>query len=626
MCGICGGLGIVDRTTLEAMCREITHRGPDEDGFFIGPDVMLGMRRLNVIDLHTGSQPIYNEDKTVVVVYNGEIYNYRELRRDLKLKGHVFTTNSDTETIVHLYEEHGTEGVSHLRGMFAFALWDSNNQRLIIARDRIGIKPLYYYVNNGTMLFASEIKSLLKCRELSRELDYSALHDYLTFMYVPAPKTIFKNVHKLLPGHMLIHEDGKLTVKKYWDLDSNESGHEENNRYNEKEAAEKLLGLMSESVEKHLVSDVPLGVFLSGGTDSGTMVALASEVSSGPLKTFCIGFEESFYDEQQNARLVAERYRTDHHEFVVKPPDKEKVEEIIGYFDEPFADSSAIPTYFVSKCAKELVTVALSGDGGDELFGGYGNYKADKIVSYLRRLPKAMRNMVMAIISKIPGDSDNLAFKQQLHKLLATADLTGEHGHVSWLSVFSHDLKKTLYRNEDLTAQSVYDSLDQYGNYFDDRQGNDFINDCVKVDIKTVLPDDYLTKVDRMSMANSLEVRVPFLDHKLLEFSASLPSDMKLRGLTTKYLLKKVMRGRLPAEILYGRKKGFSVPMNKWLKDSFSGMIDDYLSRETINRRGYFSPDFIDTLTGEHRAGIRDHTKELWTLVCFEIWHRNYMN
>ncbi len=624
MCGICGAYGLSDQELLKKMCSAMMHRGPDDEGHYFDSDVMLGMRRLKVIDLATGSQPIYNEDRSVVVVYNGEIYNYMELRDELVKAGHIFKTNSDTETIVHLYEEYGDDFINRLRGMFAFALWDAERKRLILARDRIGIKPLYYYFKNGILLFASEIKSLLVYPEISREINYNALHDYLTFGYVPAPNTIFADIYKLLPGYMLLCEDGKVTIKQYWDI--NNGDYKELSEYDENELSAQLLRLMEESIRMHLISDVPLGVFLSGGTDSSTITALASEIFGRPLKTFSIGFEDDYHNELYNAGLVAKRYRTEHHEFVVKPAHIDLLEDILYYFDEPFADSSAIPTYFVSRCARGDVTVALSGDGGDEVFGGYGNYKADKIGLVYRRLPTFIKDKIIPFgIDKFIHETNYYSKGQQIRKVMNMANLPPEHGHIFWLSCFGEDGKRELYKREEFKECLKHNSLDRYMTFFVDRNNNDFINKCIYTDIKTVLPDDYLTKVDRMSMANSLEVRVPLLDHKLVEFALCIPSKYKLRGLTTKYLLKKIMRDKLPKEIINGKKMGFSIPLAKWFTEDFSKLINEYLSKGIIQKRGYFNYDFVEFLSNDHFAGRKDNSKLLWTLICFEIWHRRYV-
>lgn len=627
MCGICGVYGFNSRYIMKKMCDIIAHRGPDDEGYYCDADVMLGMRRLKVIDLNTGNQPIYNEDKSIVIVYNGEIYNYKEIRDDLKRKGHFFKTNSDTEIIVHLYEEFEDNFVNKLRGMFAIALWDSKKRRLLLVRDRVGIKPLYYYFKNAILAFASEIKSLLVYPEISRELNYNALHNYLAYMYVPAPQTIFKNIYKLLPGHLLVYEKGNLTVRQYWNIYNRNLDYKEILRYDENELSVQLLSFMQESVRMHLISDVPLGVFLSGGTDSGSIVALASEISGRPVKSFSIGFEDDYLNELDNAKLVTKKYKTDHHEFVVKPPGIDFMENIISSFDEPFADSSAIPTYLVSKCAREYVTVALSGDGGDEVFGGYGNYKADKIGQYYRKLPYALRERIIPFfIDKLPGSQHSLSTSQQLKKLLEMVKLSPECGHVFWLSVFNNDIKEKLYKDENLKVLLGVNSIDYYGSYFEKFNGNDFINRCISVDIKTVLPDDYLTKVDRMSMANSLEVRVPFLDHKLLEFAAVIPSKFKLKGLNTKYLLKEVMKNRLPEEIINGKKKGFSIPLSRWFREDFSILIDKYLSEKLIRKRGYFNYHPVSMLSREHLSGKKDNSKFLWALICFEMWHRRFLD
>jgi len=627
MCGICGAYGSNDRDILHRMCRAMVHRGPDHQGEFYDEHVMMGMRRLKIIDLETGNQPIYNEDRSIALVYNGEIYNFKELRSELKKKGHRFTTNTDTEAIVHLYEERGEAFLSGLRGMFAFSLWDSKKRRLILARDRIGIKPLYYYQKDGIFLFASEIKSIMAHPGFSRDICYQALHDYLTYQYIPAPQTIFENLYKLLPGHTLTFGSGEVTVKKYWDILDGDNDSGLRSGPDLASLSYELTHRLQEAVNMHLVSDVPLGVFLSGGIDSGALVALASELSEQPVKTFSIGFEDDYLNELDNARLVANRYGTDHQEFVLKPPGLDSIEDIIGCFDEPFADSSAIPTYFVCKCAKEHVTVALSGDGGDEIFGGYGNYKADKLTHWYRKLPAPVRDQFLPLLVKRLSENRSRSSRvDQIKKLLATAALPPEQGHVFWLSVFNEDLKKEVYRSEKLRQIDI-DSLDLYLHYFDQFPKNlDYLNRCIFVDMKTVLPDDYLTKVDRMSMAHSLEVRVPLLDNRLLEFAAGISSDLKLRGLTTKYLFKKAMRSRLPHEVLYCRKKGFSMPLARWFRHDFNQLISEYLAEDVLKRRGYFDFKAVNRVADAHLKGKEDNSKFLWVLVCLEIWHRRYMD
>lgn len=625
MCGICGAYGLIDKDLLSRMCGAISHRGPDDEGHYYSSDVMLGMRRLKVIDLNTGNQPIFNEDKSIVVVYNGELYNYKDLRKFLEYKGHKFYTQSDTETIVHLYEDFGTDCVEKLRGMFSFALWDSARKRLLLARDRVGIKPLYYYIKDGILLFASELKALLEYPGIKREINFQSLHDYLTYMCVLAPDTIFRDVYKLNPGHMIIYENGKTEIKKYWNIHSRR-GKPIDSFDDEKVIVEKMYELIRESVDLHLISDVPIGVFLSGGLDSSTIVAVASELLNKAVKTFSIGFEDDYYNELDNARLVAKRYDTDHHEYIVGTTSIKDIEDILYFFDEPFADSSAIPTYYVSKYARQNVTVALSGDGGDEAFGGYGNYKADKIGLLYKKLPAFIRNGVIPfVLESIPDAADNLSSMAKVKKILSLSRMSSEQCHVFWLSCFSEDAKRELYSDSSLTELLDYDSWDKYIRFFQDCGNSDFINSCMSVDTQTVLPNDYLTKIDRMSMANSLEVRVPFLDQNLLEFALSIHSKYKIRGLTTKYLLKKIMKDKLPKEIIKGRKKGFSMPLSKWFREDFSILMKEFLSEEVIKKRGYFKSTFVKRLSDDHLSGKKDNSKQLWTLICFEIWHRRFL-
>lgn len=623
MCGICGTYGFVDKDLLKKMCNAIAHRGPDDEGYYYDVDVMLGMRRLKVIDLNAGNQPIYNEDESIVVVYNGEIYNYKENREYLEGKGHKFYTQSDTETIVHLYEEFGDGFVERLRGMFAIAIWDSSRKKLFLARDRIGIKPLYYFIKNGVLIFASELKAILRYPLIEKEINFHALHDYLTYMCVPAPDTIFRDVYKLEPGHMIICEKGKIEMKKYWDVSLNPDCTADLFK-DENAIKERMYELIRESVKMHLISDVPLGVFLSGGLDSSTMVAIISEFLDSPVKTFSMGFEDDYYNELGNARLVAKRFGTEHHEYVVCPPSIEDIQHILSFFDEPFADSSAIPTYYISKYTRQNATVALSGDGGDEVFGGYGNYKADKIGLLYRKIPLFIgKKLIPFIVEAIPDVSNNHSRKSQIKKILNLSHMTPERGHIFWLSCFSEDTKSELYAENRLIQLLGEDSMDKYSSFFDGCDRNDFINRCIRVDIKTILPNDYLTKVDRMSMANSLEVRVPLLDHELVEFAVSISGKYKLRGLTTKYLIKKIMKEKLPDEIIGGIKKGFSIPLSKWFREDFSALINEFLSEDIIKKRGYFNYDFIKRISNEHLLGLKDNSKQLWTLIGFEIWHRN---
>jgi len=625
MCGIVGSTGFTSEKIIKKMCRTLRHRGPDSEGYYIGDNIALGMRRLKIIDLETGDQPIFNDDKSIVTVFNGEIYNYEQLRNNLIKIGISLKTKSDTETIVYLYQQYGDEFVNYLRGMFAIAIWDKKKKRLVLARDRMGIKPLYYYYNNGKLIFSSEIKSILCSPDVSKELDFIALHHYLTFGYIPAPLSIFKNIYKVLPGHLLIYEDQTIHSKKYWDIRNNDINNDDFD--NQKEIEQKLIELIEESIRLHMISDVPVGAFLSGGLDSGSIVALASKLSKRPIKTFSIGFDDDYLNELDNARLLAKMYKTDHSEFIVGPTDIDVLEDIMYYYDEPFADSSAIPTYFVSKFASNYVKVALSGDGGDEIFAGYGNYKADKIGQVLNKLPISLNNkFIQSIFNWLPASNNLLDFNNQIKKIAKISSLEPEIGHVYWLSIFNEDAKKQLYLSDEFNKLNTIDSLKLYRNYFQHFKDGDFINTCINVDIKTVLPDDYLTKVDRASMANSIEVRVPFLDHKLVEFSTAIPSKMKLKGLTTKKLLKNIMKNELPEKVRLGRKKGFSIPLNRWFRQDFNVLTDEYLSTSRLNKMGYFNSSFIENQIKEHSCGIKDNSKILWTLVAFEIWHKQYMS
>ncbi len=623
MCGIVGSTE--DKNSIiKKMCRALTHRGPDSEGYYFDNNISLGMRRLKIIDLDKGDQPIFNSDRSIVTVFNGEIYNYRSLRKKLSKNGITFQTNSDTETIVYLYQKYKDDFATKLRGMFSIAIWDKKASRLVLARDRIGIKPLYYYFNNNKLLFSSEIKSLLIHPDVCKELNFEALNHYFTFGYIPAPLSIFNKIYKVLPGHLLIYEDGQIYNKQYWDLPL-DKGRQMDTSFDSNHIKSELSKLIYESIELHLVSDVPVGAFLSGGLDSGSLIALSSQVSNNPMKTFSIGFEDKYLNELENASLVAEMYGTDHNEYIVKPTDIDELEKIMFFYDEPFADSSAIPTYFVSKFAGEHVKVAFSGDGGDEIFAGYGNYKADKIIQYLNKFPLVTKNkFVQSIINLLPIGKNSFSFTNQLKKLYKILLLDPELAHVFWLSIISENDKNKLYINDNMLNLNKISSLEYYRKYFDHYKNKDFINTCILTDIKTVLPDDYLTKVDRASMANSVEVRVPFLDHKLVEYCSNLPSKYKMQGFETKSLLKQIMKDKLPKQIISGKKKGFSIPLNKWFKQDFNSLFEKYLSIEEIKSQGLFNHKFINELINNHSYGKVDSSKSLWSIIAFQIWYKNY--
>jgi asparagine synthase (glutamine-hydrolysing) len=624
VCGIAGFAGKNDRLSndersdvLDRMCRVIRHRGPDDQGVMIADVVALGMRRLSIIDLAGGHQPISGEDGSVTVVFNGEIYNYLELQRELEAQGHTFRTSSDTETIVHSYEEYGSSCVDKLRGMFAFAIWDERERRLFIARDRVGKKPLYYTLTRqGTLIFGSELKSILQHPEAEREIDVEALDAYLSLGYVPDPLSIFRGVCKLPPGHHLTFAEGRIAVEKYWDFQ-----YESVEARPEDDYLEELLALLDESVRLRLVADVPLGAFLSGGVDSSTIVALMSQHTDRPVKTFSIGFEEDGYDELKYARVAARQFGTDHHEFIVTPEICHIVDELAWHLDEPFADSSAIPTYAVSKLAREHVKVVLSGDGGDELFAGYTRYLIDRKRSGFAKLPRVLRHGLMQPLSrKLPAGAWG---RNYLHNVT----LDPLNRYLDSVSYFTTLNKRSLYSS---AFRSRLSDQDQATTLFEEyaRQGSsgDPLDTLLYLDSKTYLPGDILTKVDRMSMAVSLEARVPLLDHKLIEFVTRIPAHFKMKGAETKHIFKRVVRGLVPDEILDRPKQGFGLPIRNWINQELRGYIRDVLFDQRTRERGYFNQDYIVSLLNEHDRGRRDHTSPLWALFMLELWHRTFVD
>ncbi len=627
MCGICGIVQLnerfdIRRETLKRMNDVLHHRGPDDEGFYVSPIVGLGMRRLSIIDLQTGHQPIQNEDGTVQVVFNGEIYNFQKLRKTLEEAGHRFYTRSDTEVIVHGYEEYGPEVVQHLRGMFAFAIWDANQEILLIVRDRPGIKPLHYYRDDEKFLFGSEIKSILQCERVPREVNPEALDRFLTFEYICSPETIFKNIYKLPPGHFLLLRKGELRIEQYWDnLPSIQE--EQNEEYYARHLAE----LLEESVKMRLISDVPLGALLSGGIDSSTVVGFMAKHSSKPVKTFSIGFEDQSYNELEYARTVSKHFNTEHYEFIIKPDAVELVEKLLKNLDEPFGDFSIFPTYLVSKMAREYVTVALSGDGGDELFAGYDTYIADWLARYYQKAPAIIRKQIMPkFLSLIPPSPKKKGLINRSKRFVEGTLLAPELMHTRWMIFLQDREKRQLYSNMLLDAFEQGNSYKYIQEYFTRSDGVPALAQQEYVDIKTYLTDDILVKVDRMSMAPSLEARVPFLDHRVMEFAAKIPTSMKLKGLTTKYILKKAVSDLLPEKILTRGKEGFSIPIKNWLMNELRPLLLDTLSEERIRRRGYFQPHYIQHLIQEHLNGKENHSHRLWALMVFEIWHQMYID
>jgi asparagine synthase (glutamine-hydrolysing) len=599
------------------MCRTIVHRGPDDEGVHVAGCVGLGMRRLSIIDLSTGAQPIHNEDRTVWVVFNGEIYNFPELRARLEARGHRFYTNSDTEVIVHLYEDHGSDCVRHLRGMFAFALWDENSQHLLLARDRFGKKPLHYAIHDGRLLFASEIKALLAVDPTLADVDAEGLVNFFYFGYIPDPLTAFRRIHKLPPGHLLEFANGRARVRRYWTL-PDFGVHEPKS---EEECLEELEQRLAEAVKIRLISDVPLGALLSGGVDSSTVVALMARASSKRVKTFSIGFSSQDFNEAEHARAVARRFDTEHHELIIEPDIEGTVEHITRFMEEPFGDSSVVPTYHVCRMARQHVTVALAGDGGDELFAGYDRYESQLRRRQIPSPPPAVGNW----------------YRRHLHPYVPTAcpgrrflfnvSLPARDRYLDEVSMFPIAVREPSLFGEDFVAhaRTLASPYDRLRGYLGEGPASDPLSEMLYLDSRTYLPYDILTKVDRMSMANSLEVRTPLLDHCFAEWAARLSPRWKLRFGESKYILKKLAeKVGVPRSVLYRRKQGFSMPLVHWFRKPQSDLLDILVEPRTL-QRGYFNGSALRRRLLEHRRGIRDRSWELWHLLVFELWHRNFL-
>jgi asparagine synthase (glutamine-hydrolysing) len=630
MCGITGWANLDfnvppvegGRELLHAMCERMVHRGPDSEGLFVATGVALGMRRLAIIDLVTGEQPAFNEDKSVAVILNGEIYNYRELRAELETRGHTFRSASDTEVLPHLYEEYGDGMVRELNGMFAFALWDSRRRRLLIARDRFGEKPLYWGVFDNTLLFASEPKVLLAHPAVKPAPNLQALRQYLSFDYVPAPLSIYEGINKLPAAHKLTLEHGRVCVERYWQLSYKTTEPVPS----EQEAAEHLRELLADAVRMRLVSDVPLGVLLSGGVDSSTIAALAVRASSDPVKTFSISFAEASFDESAYARGVAKFLGTDHHEERLSANlAANLVSEIGAWMDEPFSDPSLVPTYLLSRFTRKHVTVALGGDGGDELFAGYQMYAGLRWAELYKRVPSSLRaGVIERLVRLLPVKTKNLSFDYKALRFVTGAKYDTVARHHVWFGSFTPEEQMQLLTPEVLatTDNEIYAQARQMAEECDN---SDLMTRMQSVDTRLYLAEDILTKVDRASMAVSLEVRAPFLDPRVAEFAASLPSNYKLHGHKTKYILKKAVRELLPPFVTRRGKKGFGVPVAEWLKEKLRPLARDLLSPERVRRAGVFNPSYVARLQDEHEHGVANHRKLLWTLLMFELWHESFV-
>jgi asparagine synthase (glutamine-hydrolysing) len=612
MCGICGiasSNGLVDPERVATMSRTLVHRGPDSSGELVDGPVGLAARRLSIIDLETGDQPIANEDGTIHVVQNGEIYNYRELRRELERAGHRFRTHGDTEVLLHLYEEHGDHFAERLRGMFALAIWDAPRRRLLLARDRFGIKPLYYREAGGELAFASELRALPR-----GEIDLDALEAFLAFNSIPAPLTIFRETRKLPAGHVLLWEDGRARLERFARPAPVPVG--EVRQDEEAELVEELRARLRDSVRAHLVSDVPVGVLLSGGVDSALLAALAAEESSEPLRTFSIGFEERSFDELADARRVADRYATRHRELVLRPNAALLLPALAEAFDEPFADSSALPTYLVSQLAAGDVKVALSGEGGDELFGGYYTYAADLLAARVGGLAQLVRPLV----ELLPSSSAKASFDYKAKRFVRAAHLPPLERHHGWKEIFSAEARA------ELTGRvSEFDPVETLRVRYAETEGADELARLQDVDLGTYLVDDLLVKTDRASMAHSLEARVPYLDTVVTNLALALPTRHKIRGLSKKVLLRKAAAPLLPREIVHGKKRGFSIPAAAWLRGELEPFARDTLARSVLERQGFFRPDTVARLLDDHVAGREDRSRQLWGLLAFTLWHERHV-
>jgi len=622
MCGIAGVVSAARESSItEAlvrhMCNQIVHRGPDDEGIYVADGAGLGMRRLSIIDLSGGHQPLFNEDRSAWIVFNGEIYNFPDLRRELESRGHRFYTKTDTEVIIHLYEEKGADCVQKLRGMFGLAIYDKTKRKLILARDRLGKKPLHYALHNGNLYFASEIKSILAVAPELAEVNAQGLLEYLYYGYVPEPGTAFTGIHKLPSGHLLEFEKGEVRIRQYWDLPE----YGTHSPKSEEECVEELEHRLFEATKIRLISDVPLGAFLSGGTDSSTIVALMARASSGPVKTFSIGFKKDDFNEADYARIVARKFETDHHEMILEPDVVQTVEHLTRSLEEPFGDSSMLPTYYVSQMARQHVTVALSGDGGDEVFAGYDRYRIHAKRQIFENIPEGARKFYRErVFPLLPHRVHGRALSYNLSLAWQERYVDG----LSFLPAFerdtpllSHDFRAILHRSDDP------------GNVLRRRfaaaKAADPFSQMLYADTKTYLVDDILAKVDRMSMLNSLEVRVPILDHVFIEWVTALGPEWKLRGTRQKYILRKLAeRLGVPREALYRRKQGFALPLVHWLRHELRDVLMILVEPRTLER-GYFQAKGIRKLMDDHLLRGKTNSGRLWRLLMFELWHRNYL-
>lgn len=606
------------------MCKTMTHRGPNDEGFFKDKRFSLGSRRLSIIDIEGGKQPIHNENESLWIVYNGEIYNFKSLRPDLESKGHKFYTNTDTEVILHAYEEHGEKCLDHLEGMFAFAIWDSRQKKLFLARDRLGIKPLYYYFKDNKFIFASEIKAILQYTGLKKEIDYTALNNFFTFRYIPGERTVLKNVYKLLPGYYLFFDNKKISIKKYWDIQFSEEKNSVDTYKKE------FLELFEESIKKHLIGEVPIGAFISGGIDSSAIIAFASKVSNKPIKTFTLGFDGFDNNEFSYARKISDCFNTDHHEILMRLKDIRKLPEIIYYLDEPLADPTCLPTYILSKNAAKSISVVLSGEGADEILAGYEQYKIMKLKSvYKKYCPRIIRTCSAFIIKYLTKDN----FFEKLSNFSKTEDTPQEY--IELLSIFNKSEKNNLYSTQFLEkTNNTRRDTNLLRPYF--QPNIPLLNQLLLSDIKTGLPDNMLLKLDKMTMAHSIEGRVPFLDSKLVEFSSKIPWKFKLKGLNEKFILKKSMADKLPEAILSRKKQRFFLPTDSWFKKGLENYSQEVLDSEFMTKQ-FFNKDALKKLFNykeniSYKLFLKHnslsslyYSRQIWALLTFEIWYQTFI-
>lgn len=629
MCGIVGyynpkAITVLSEDKINNILYTLRRRGPNASGYYCDSKVFLGHTRLSIIDLDSGSQPIYNENGSKCIVFNGEIFNFKSIRSELMDYGHIFTTNTDTEVILHAYEEWGIECIQKFRGMFSFAIYDVVRSELIIVRDRLGIKPLFYCQFNGDFYFASEIKAILKMLNIKPEIDMNALSSYFALSYIPAPLTIFKHIRKLLPGHYIQLSINRFSINKYWDINFTPDDVK-----SEKYYINGIKELLNESISLRLISDVPVGAFLSGGIDSGIIVASMAEVSKTQVHTFCMGYggnSGGFLDERKYAKLVADLYETDHEEYEVKPDVECIIDDIVEAFDEPFADSSTIPSYYLARLARKKVTVALSGLGGDELFGGYERYLGYKLSKYYNMLPLFIRtNIIESFIDTMPERSDGHYTINHMKRFVRSASLSNFDRYFGFISLLNPTNNLSLFIDRKAFLEGQVYCKELLYNYFNSANASDSLDKVFYTDIKTYLPDDILACTDRTSMWHSLEVRVPFLDHKLLEFCARIPNNMKISGVAKKHILKLAYRDKLPHKIFNHRKQGFIGPMTKWLQNDLKKFVCDTLCNARLNKHGILDNKLVNNIINEHNNGNEINDKLIWSLLMFQLWYEKYI-